>query len=378
MDIYDVIIVGAGPAGLMAAREFTRSNLKYLIVDSKSRIGYPLRCGEVTREDTFLELFEHTDYPFITNKISRFSFHVNNVQRSIKQNFLMLDKPQFLEWLSKPVKDHINLDTRFETLIRKDGVLEIITNKGCLQTKLAVIASGTHYKLQKELGLIKKDVELVPCIGGLFKNRTLAPDTARFYYDEENFVASWVFPKGGDVINAGAGIILNNNKTDKRNLKDVFKKLMKEFKIPFEGEPSFGGSYVTSGPIDKTYGDHILFCGDSAGQVFAGVGEGIYFSLKAGQIAGKTTIEAVKGDNYSSQFLQRYERSWKKSFGQQMDAGILFATGLFFLMRHRLMCTALRIVNPKEIQNLWLKGEVSLRLKLLSLFLKSLGYSAKR
>ncbi|MBW1887992.1 MAG: NAD(P)/FAD-dependent oxidoreductase [Deltaproteobacteria bacterium] len=378
MDTYDVIIVGAGPAGLMAAREFTKSNLKYLIVDSKNRIGYPLRCGEVTREETFLELFEHTDYPFITNKISRFSFHVNNVQRSIKQNFLMLDKPQFLEWLSDPVKDHINLDTRFETLIRKDGVLEIITNKGSLQTKLAVIASGTHYKLQKELGLITKDVELVPCIGGLFRNRTLDSDTARFYYDEENSVALWVFPKGSDIINAGAGVMLKSSRTDMHNLKDVFKQLMKKFKIPFEGEPSFGGSYVTSGPIEKTYCDHILFCGDSAGHVFAGVGEGIYFSLKAGQIAGKTAIEAVKRNNYSSEFLQRYERNWKESFGRQMDAGLIFATGLFFLMRLRLTRTALRLVNPKEIQDLWLKGEVSLRLKLLSLFLKSLGCSTKR
>ena len=108
------------------------------------------------------------------------------------------------------------------------------------------------------------------------------------------------------------------------------------------------------------------------------MGEGIYFSLKAGQIAGKTAIEAVKHGNYSSEFLERYERNWKESFGRQMDAGLLFATGLFFLMRLRLTCTALRLVNPKEIQDLWLKGEVSLRLKLLSLFLKSLGCSTKR
>ena len=378
MDIYDVIIVGGGPAGLMAAREFTKTNLKYLIIDSKSRIGYPLKCGEITREDTFLKLFEHTNYPFINNKISRFSFHVNNVQRSIQQNFLMLDKPQFLEWLSTPVKDHINFNTRFETLIRKEGFLEIITNKGSFHAKLAVMANGTHYKLQKELGLVTKDVELVPCIGGLFKNRTLDNDTASFYYDEKSFVALWVFPKGNDIINAGAGVILKNSRTDTHNLKDVFEKLMKKFKIPFEGEPSFGGSYVTSGPIDKTYDDHILFCGDSAGQVFGGVGEGIYFSLKAGQIAGQIAIEAVKSNNFSNQFLETYERNWKKSFGRHMDAGLLFATSLFFLMRYRLTCTTLRISNPKEIQTLWLNGEISLRLKLLHLFLKSLGCSTNR
>ena len=112
--------------------------------------------------------------------------------------------------------------------------------------------------------------------------------------------------------------------------------------------------------------------------MFAGIGEGIYFSLKAGQIAGKTAIQAAKRDNYSSEFLQRYQSDWKKCFGRQMDAGVAFATIMFFLMRHNLTRKALKIINPKEIHDIWIEGNVSLRLKLFYLFLKSLGCSPKR
>ena len=76
MHIYDAIIIGAGPAGLMAARELDANKVNYLIIEAKNKIGSPLKCGEITRQDTFLELFEHTDYPFIKNRISNISFRV--------------------------------------------------------------------------------------------------------------------------------------------------------------------------------------------------------------------------------------------------------------------------------------------------------------
>ena len=62
MQIYDVVIIGAGPAGLMAARELEKNNVNYLVIEAKGKIGSPLKCGEITREDTFLELFDCADF----------------------------------------------------------------------------------------------------------------------------------------------------------------------------------------------------------------------------------------------------------------------------------------------------------------------------
>ena len=92
-----------------------------------------------------------------------------------------------------------------------------------------------------------------------------------------------------DVIIIGVGAILKKP-TKQLNLKNAFERSMRQFGIAFEGEHSFGGSYVTNGPIHRTYSDHLLVCGDSAGQTFAGIGEGIYFSLKAGQYTFVTKI----------------------------------------------------------------------------------------
>jgi digeranylgeranylglycerophospholipid reductase len=376
--IYDAIIIGAGPAGLMAARQLAANKVNYLVIEAKSRIGSPLKCAEITRQETFIELFGRTDYPFINNKISKISFRVKDTEKVIKKNMIMLDKPKFLRWLAEPITDNLILNTKLEDIRQKSDVMQISTAKSIFETKLVILAHGTKYKEQKYFNLIKNDIELVPCIGGLFKNTTLLQNTAYFFYDEDVGLASWAFPKGNNIFNAGTGIILKIKEKENQNLRNSHRRLFNKLEIPLNGEPSYAGQYVTSGPIGRTYFDNLLVCGDAAGQVFAGIGEGIYFSLKAGQIAGQTAINALKNNSFNRQFLNEYEIHWKKSFGRQMDAGLIFTTTLFFLMRHKWVLKGLKFITPKEIINIWFNGIVSLRLKLLYYLLKMFGCATKR
>jgi flavin-dependent dehydrogenase len=205
----------------------------------------------------------------------------------------------------------------------------------------------------------------------------LREDTAHFFYDEAQCIASWAFPKGNGIFNAGVGAILKNP-TKGLNLKKAFERSMDRFGIVLEGEHRFGGRYVTNGPIHQTYSDHLLVCGDSAGQTFAGIGEGIHFSLKAGQLAGRTAVKAVEHDCFHREYLGDYERDWKISFGRHLDAGVIFATTLFFLMRHHLTHAALKMINPQELYDIWINGRISLRLKLFYCFLRLFGCSPKR
>jgi digeranylgeranylglycerophospholipid reductase len=375
---YDAIIIGAGPAGLMAARELDANKVNYLIIEAKSKIGSPLKCGEITRQDTFLELFGRTDYPFIKNKISNISFRVKDTEKVIKKNMIMLDKPQFLLWLAEPIEDNLMLNTKLEDICQKLDILQISTSQGTFQSKLAILAYGTRYKVQKSFELVKKDIELVPCIGGLFENTTLLQNTAYFFYDEDMGIASWAFPKENNIFNAGAGIILKSKEKENPNFQRSFRHLMNKFEIPFYGEPCYAGHYVTNGPIHRTYSDRFLICGDAAGQIFAGIGEGIYFSLKAGQLVGQTAIKAVKKETFNKKLLKEYEVHWKKSFGRQLDAGLVLTTILIFLMRHKLVLKALESIKPKEILNIWFNGMVSVRLKLFYYLLKMFGCKPKR
>jgi len=378
MKLYDTMIIGAGPAGLMAARELERNKVNYLILEAKEKVGYPLRCGEITREETFAELFGRNDYPFIRNNISKISFRIKDTQKMVRKNMFMLDKAEFLQWLSEPIKHNLRLETKLLEITRQENFSVIQTSNGIFHAKLVILANGTNYRIQKDHNLVKKNVELVPCIGGLFKNSTSGRDTAHFFYDEDMCVASWIFPKENNTCNAGGGIILKNPKTNALNLKKAFKQFMQKVGISLQGEPTFGGNYVTSGPIHQTYSDGLLVCGDSAGQVFAGIGEGIYFSLKAGQLAGRTAIKAVENNTFNAELLKEYETNWRQSFGRQMGAGVMFATSLFFLMRHHLTRHALESINAEEIGDTWFNGRVSFRFRLLYYFLKLIGSSPKR
>ena len=376
--IYDAVIIGAGPAGLMAARELMRKDLNFRILDASRQIGYPLKCAEITRTETFSELLNRLDYPFVKNRIARVSFQTVSTQRQIVKEFLMLDKPGFLQWLAAPIADKLMLDTAAAGIKKQTNALEIVTNRGTLLTRLAILAVGNNYKIQQEFGLLKKNVELIPCIGGFFKNDTLASDTAYLFYNEETYTAVWCFPKGNQIVNAGAGIILENARTKKLNLATVFGQTLKRFRIPLEGKPSFFGRFVTNGPIARTYADRLLVCGDSAGQVFAGIGEGIYFALKAGQVAGQTAVRAIENGAFQSEFLKEFEIQWKKSLGRHMHAGVIFATLLFFLMRNHLTSKSLAMIKPEEIYDIWINGVVSLRLRIFYSLLRLSGCAPKR
>ena len=100
----------------MAAREFEANKINYLIIEAKNKIGLPLKCGEITQQETFLKLFGHTDYSFVRNKISSILFRVKGAEKIINKNMIMLDKPQFLEWLAEPIKDHLMLKTKLKRI----------------------------------------------------------------------------------------------------------------------------------------------------------------------------------------------------------------------------------------------------------------------
>jgi digeranylgeranylglycerophospholipid reductase len=374
---FDTIIIGAGPAGLMAARELEEKQKDYLILEAKSKVGYPLRCGEITRIETFTKLFGRLDFPFIKNKISKISFRIKDTHKIVKKKMVMLDKPQFLQWLAEPIIENIRSETTV-TEIKKEKFWKIQTNKGTRYAKLLILANGTNYRFQKELGLVKKTIELVPCLGGIFKISILNPETAYFFFDEDKYFASWIFPKSGLICNAGAGVILKNKTTNGLHLKNEFKQFMQKLDISLEGDLHFGGNYVTSGPIQRTYSDHLLVCGDAAGQTFAAIGEGIYFSLMAGKIAGQTAVKAIEKGRFDAKYLKKYELNWKKEFGHQMEAGIIFAAYLFFLMRIHLTKYALKVVKEDEILDTWFNGRVSFRFRLLYYLIKLLSGAPRR
>ena len=53
--IYDLAVVGAGPAGSNAARIAAKKGLSVIVLDKRQEIGSPVRCGEGLNIEFFLK-----------------------------------------------------------------------------------------------------------------------------------------------------------------------------------------------------------------------------------------------------------------------------------------------------------------------------------
>lgn len=366
---YPVVIIGAGPAGLMAARALREEGIDFLIIDSKKEIGLPLRCGEGVRQEGFEELFGKKRYDFVKNRSNIFEVTGGRTVRKIKANYVILDRPRFEQWLAKPIMQELMLETSYLDVIKKEkkkgeACLEVRTDKGNVEADVVIMAAGCDYKLQKRFGLAKNNPNLVACYGGIFKAKSKNMKTLRFIFDEDNASAIWIFPKDNHTVNVGIGIY---NEFTKKDIRLVFNDTVKKFNIKLKGKPSYAGVFPTSGPIKRTYADRLLVCGNAAGQVYAGSGEGIYFSMKAGDIAGRTAAEAVKQRRFSARFLKRYERSWKRSFGHHMRASLYFTSILYLGLKYRKLEELFAAPSDDDLESLFVHGKVPMKARLVVL-----------
>ncbi|MFH0870074.1 MAG: NAD(P)/FAD-dependent oxidoreductase [archaeon] len=366
---HSVVIIGAGPAGLMAARALRENNVDFLIIDSKKEIGLPLKCGEGVRQEGFEELFGRKRYDFVKNRSNIFEVTGGRTVRRIKAEYVILDRPRFEQWLAKPIMNDLMLETSYLDVLKKekkDGevCLEVRTDKGNIEAEIVIMAAGCDYKLQKRFGLARKNPHLVACYGGIFKADNKDLKTLKFIFDEDNASAIWIFPKDRHTVNVGIGIY---HEFTKKDIRLVFDEMVKKFNIKLNGKPSYAGVFPSSGPIKKTYADRLLVCGNAAGQVYAGSGEGIYFSLKAGDIAGRTAAEAVKKKKFSARFLKRYERSWKRSFGHHLRASMYFTAILYLGLKYKKLEQLFAAPGDEELENMFVRGKVPIKAKLVVL-----------
>ena len=109
--MYDLIIIGAGPAGLTAALYALRANKKVLLLDAQGYGGQIINAGQIE------------NYPGIPN-ISGFDFATN---------------------LYKQVKN-LGVELKIEKVIKIDENKKVITNKNEYGAKAIIIATGARHR----------------------------------------------------------------------------------------------------------------------------------------------------------------------------------------------------------------------------------------
>lgn len=324
----DVAVIGAGPAGSMAAQYAAKGGCSVALIERKERAGIPVRCGEAVGLKGFSASIDIED-TWILSSISKI--------RMISPSGIKVD----LVNPAKIGKNYvINREIMDEDLVRRaiHAGAEYFPSTPILSVKQAsdrlytcfspqrefsascvILADGVESRLARDLGwntsLSMEDVE--SCAFCRVEHDTITRDTIEFHVG--NAVApggfAWVFPRGERSANIGLGILGSNSSGGKaRELLERF--ISKNFTHAVIGNLHCGGAPVGKwlNPLVK---NGAMIAGDAARQVNSLTGGGIAYALYAGRAAGETAAEAIKNGNMNYRHLKQYQKRWAYYCGKQ-------------------------------------------------------------
>ncbi|UGV41174.1 geranylgeranyl reductase family protein [Methanococcoides orientis] len=369
---YDLIIVGAGPAGSTAATYAAKAGASVLLIDKKKDIGIPLQCGGfLPHLETLQELVPNAELPFTLESIPSECIHASSsVQRFIAPNgnskeFEVdadaIDRRRFDKYLAKvagkcgaQLMAGTNVLEVNGTTVKVDGVF----GEHMIHGKVLIGADGPNSIVGKAKGLVRDPDPMGT--GTAFEYEISGVDVDRdaveMYFGKDYVPGgyAWVISQGGDTANIGVGIreVLFRNGMSAR---DYLERFMYEH--PIASKKLTGGSIISivsglvpvGGAPKVTATKDTLVAGDAAGHIIATNGGGISTAMVGGKIAGQTAVDSLEGKCK----LTDYDERWRKEMGLEIKTAVYVRKLMDNLMRSdSMMSAAIKMIDPEHMKAL--------------------------
>jgi len=327
---YDVLVIGGGPAGALAARTAVEKGLSALLVEKRPAIGAPVRCAEGLGKEALADFME-PDERWISAEMTGagivapdgFLMKLESAMVGSKVGYI-LDRKVFdreLVWQAADAGADISVKTRASAPILEDGVVKGAQLEYCGQVSnvtadVVIAADGVESKFARWCG-IDTTVPVREIMSGMQYVMTdidIDPHATIFYLGNEVAPEGylWVFPKGDRAANVGIGIS-GKKSGEGHRAKDYLNRFVnKTFPKGKTIECIVGGVSVCR-PLECTVGDGLVLVGDAARVVDPLTGGGIYNSMFTGRLAANVAAECIAKGDLSKKALMAYDKSWRES-----------------------------------------------------------------
>ena len=315
MESFDVIVIGAGPAGGSAAWHAALKKLSVLVLEEHPAVGVPVHCGECLSDIAAAKLPAPLPESVISKHVDgvRIIFPNKKISTLYEKGFV-LEKHLWEQWImGEAVKEGAVLKTnaRVTGLERneKTWAVSVNNNQEQFEGKILIDASGPA-ALSSRLLQFNERPKMVT--GFQYEMEDIPQEAFLDFYlwprlAPEGYL--WMIPKSRGRANVG----LVTTDTGKAKIyTDQFIKEMgwEDRKI----NKPFGGLIPESGPVKRTFAESLMLVGDAAGFTSPMFEGGSHLGIMSGKYAAQVAAEAIAQNNFSNETFSHYKALWASAF----------------------------------------------------------------
>jgi digeranylgeranylglycerophospholipid reductase len=327
---YDVLVIGGGPAGALAARTAAEKGLTSCIVEKRPAIGAPVRCAEGIGREALLEFID-PDPRWISAEMQGagivapdgFCMKLESSMAGSKVGYV-LDRKFFdreLVWKAAEAGSDVAVKSRAAAPILENGVVRGAKIEYCgtvtdVKADVVIAADGVESKFSKWCGVDTTVPvrEIMSSVQYVMTDIDIDEHSTIFYLG--NDVAPegylWIFPKGKRTANVGIGI--SGRKSGKgHRAKDYLDKFVKKTFPEGKTIEYIPGGVSVCRPLECTVADGLMIVGDAARVVDPLTGGGIYNAMFTGRLAAETAADCIGRNDTSKKALMAYDKAWRAS-----------------------------------------------------------------
>jgi Dehydrogenases (flavoproteins) len=311
--IYDIAIIGAGPAGIILAKSLSSSFSICIIERTRKKC-----CGGILNNDSVLEIeslgLSLPQGVLCSIQLTKLRLINRNCLRqcTTEINYKNINREKFDKWLFDSINGKDNIEIFRDTLYLKHKsdyeyyTLQIYRNGKyeTIKTKNIVGADGAFSRVRMNIAPKYVMNRNYLCVQGIFENEQQL-DEYVFYYDKNvNDFYSWIIPKDGKTIIGGAF----NSSRDARKQFEVLCKQVNQIGYQVNQVRDINSDFLVN-----TMKNEILLgekgiglVGEAAGIISPTTGEGISYAIRSARIL--------------SDCINKSYTKWESQYNKKMKA----------------------------------------------------------
>jgi geranylgeranyl reductase family protein len=311
---FDIVVVGAGPAGCAAARACAKSGLSVLCIEEQGSIGYPVQCAGLLSRAAFDEcaVSRRSILNTVTGArvISRAGHALVIDAKTPKAQ--VMDRGMLDREMAEAAAD-AGADFRLKTAVcavRENRVITRgINGHEEFSFKILIAADGPRSTIARMYGMERAPVYLagIQAEG----QRDCDPGLVELYPDASPEFFGWVIPSGNGRVRVGL--------CGTKLVPERFSAFVR--RIGLSSDLHLVTGTIPLGVMPKTSGRHTLFVGDAAGFAKPTSGGGVYTGIRSARHAAAVAAVCCEHETFSDAALAEYERRWQADIGRELALG---------------------------------------------------------